>query len=119
MSAAQSPSRCPTPVDVLAEKTKRTVTITWSDGHVSTYAMAYLRGHCPCAACQGHGGEHVFHEVEGPAAELTDMSLVGGYAIAMRFADGHDSGIYSYQHLRAICPCPEHGGPGLASDESG
>ena len=106
----------PTPKDVLAEKGKRTVTITWSDGHVSTYDMAYLRGHCPCAACQGHGGDHVYHEVQGPAAELVGMSLVGGYAIAMRFADGHDSGIYSYRHLLAICPCEAHGGEGYAPE---
>jgi DUF971 family protein len=104
----------PTPVDVLAERSKKQVRIAWSDGHESTYDYAYLRGHCPCAGCQGHGGPHVFHEVEGAGAELASMGLVGSYAIVMAYGDGHDSGIYSYRFLREICPCEDHGGPGYA-----
>lgn len=104
--------RLPKPVDVHAEKADKRVRITWDDGHTSEMTMAYLRGHCPCAGCQGHGGKHQFYEIEGPGAELQDMSLVGGYAIGLKFADGHQTGIYSYEHLLKICPCEEHGGPG-------
>lgn len=103
-------SKVPRPVDVLAERAARTVQITWDDGHVSRYPMEYLRGQCPCAGCQGHGGPHVYHET--PGVDVVDMHLVGGYALQLGFSDGHDTGIYTYPFLREICPCEAHGGPG-------
>ncbi|MDF1562756.1 MAG: DUF971 domain-containing protein [Deltaproteobacteria bacterium] len=102
----------PRPVDVHALASEGVVVITWNDRHESRYELAYLRGHCPCAGCQGHGGTHTFREASGAAIELVGMETVGSYAIGLRFADGHDSGIYSYEHLLKICPCPLHGGPG-------
>jgi DUF971 family protein len=30
----------------------------------------------------------------------TDVRMVGNYAIALRFADGHDTGIYPFRYLR-------------------
>ncbi|GAC1677392.1 MAG: hypothetical protein PVS2B2_13750 [Candidatus Acidiferrum sp.] len=32
---------------------------------------------------------------------------VGNYAIQITFNDGHATGIYSYDHLRTLCPCEE------------
>jgi DUF971 family protein len=34
------------------------------------------------------------------------ISLVGSYAIRIDWSDGHDTGIYTFEYLRAICPCP-------------
>jgi DUF971 family protein len=31
---------------------------------------------------------------------------VGHYAIQLDFSDGHSTGIFSFDHLREICPCP-------------
>lgn len=33
------------------------------------------------------------------------IALVGSYAIRVRWTDGHDSGIYTYDWLLAHCPC--------------
>ena len=35
---------------------------------------------------------------------------VGNYAISIAFSDGHGTGIYRYEFLREICPCPSCGG---------
>ncbi len=102
----------PRPIDVNVLQSEGVVVVTWNDDHVSRFALDYLRGHCPCAACQGHGGTHAFQEASGTAIELAAMDVVGAYAINFRFADGHDSGIYSHEHLVKICPCEAHGGPG-------
>jgi DUF971 family protein len=32
---------------------------------------------------------------------------VGNYAIRIMWSDGHSTGIYSFEHFRKICPCPE------------
>jgi len=31
----------------------------------------------------------------------------GRYAIRIDWNDGHNAGIYSYEHFRRICPCQE------------
>jgi DUF971 family protein len=42
-----------------------------------------------------------------PKVKMTSLERVGSYALRMIWSDGHSTGIYSYQHLRDICPCPE------------
>lgn len=42
----------------------------------------------------------------------TDLNLeliaaVGSYAIQMHWSDGHSTGIYTWDFLRAACPCDE------------
>lgn len=92
------------PVEVRRVADGRQLRIAWDDGHVSEYPMEHLRGWCPCAVCQGHGGER--HFVEGANAELAKVTVVGNYALNIGWADGHDTGIYTYRYLRELCPCP-------------
>jgi DUF971 family protein len=42
--------------------------------------------------------------------ELARVAGVGNYALGLTWADGHDTGIYSFRWLRRICPCPACGG---------
>lgn len=93
------------PVEINHMKEKGLVRITWDDGHVGEYRKGYLRGHCPCALCQGHGGELKFIDV--PDAKLAEIQAVGNYAIQFRWEDGHNTGIYTYDYLRSLCPCPQ------------
>ena len=34
------------------------------------------------------------------------INLIGQYAIAIDWSDGHSTGIYNFRDLRARCPCP-------------
>jgi DUF971 family protein len=87
------------------------VTIEWSDGHKSLHSNKRLREACPCAACVGEppaiGVSRVIPLIvaapEGVFAER--YSMVGRYAIAFAWSDGHSSGIYSYDYLLAMCEC--------------
>lgn len=93
----------PQPVDVALSRRKGVLTIEWDDGQVAQLPLGYLRGWCPCAACQGHGTVVTFHEPpEGVGIEM--MAEAGAYALHLRFTDGHDSGIYTWQWLRRLCP---------------
>ncbi len=92
------------------------VTIEWKDGHRSEYALEYLRENCPCATCAGtHGGPTYKEQKQAanpfqmfkPALRIEKVEPVGGYAIRFYWNDGHSTGIYSYEHLREICPCAE------------
>ena len=57
----------------------------------------------PCAGCQGHGGERRY--VHAEQTELANLSVVGRYALNLEWADGHQTGIYTYRYLRELCPC--------------
>jgi DUF971 family protein len=85
----------------------RVTEIDWADGHKGIYPHEILRGYCPCAGCQGHSGTIAFIGSSDSQQELEDISPVGNYALQLRWFDGHDSGIYSYVYLRAICQCAE------------
>lgn len=86
------------------------ITIAWGDGHESRYALDYLRRNCPCASCrapaQSPEPPSPFPMYK-PAARLTGAVPVGRYAVQLLWADGHNTGIYSFDHLRDICPCPQ------------
>lgn len=41
-----------------------------------------------------------------PATRLRKIEPVGSYAIMMEWEDGHHYGIYNWNYLRALCPCP-------------
>jgi DUF971 family protein len=40
-----------------------------------------------------------------PKVTAQSASPVGNYAIQIAFTDGHATGIYSFDHLRQVCPC--------------
>lgn len=88
------------PVGVKAPHGARVMEISWADGHTSKLSHEILRGYCPCAHCQGHGGTLRF--VEGGDLDLRDIEQVGNYALKFTWGDRHDSGIYRYPYLRAL-----------------
>ena len=81
--------------------------ISWNDGVESFIKLETLRRACPCAGC---GGEpDVLGNIMRPnvsysdnSFELAGFDVVGGYAIQPRWADGHSTGIYSFQYLRRL-----------------
>ena len=95
-----------TPTAIHLKKTEALL-ITWADGRESHFSLRILRKNCPCAGCQGHSGTIKLVEATDAQQELEDITTVGGYALALKWFDGHDSGIYSYKYLRSICHCPE------------
>ncbi|MEM7311503.1 MAG: DUF971 domain-containing protein [Planctomycetota bacterium] len=82
------------------------VSVTWDDGHETTYTAAELRRLCPCAQCVNEmTGVRMLDPASIPD-DLTqgDLTLVGNYAIAVRFSDGHQTGIYTFRFLRENDP---------------
>ena len=108
MSAALSPT---VPVRIHADRGAGTLEIDWQDGHRTRYDAVTLRWLCPCAYCRGEAGIPGWLD-SGPTLSetqttLTDIQLVGQYAIAPTWADGHQTGSYTFTRLREECPCAE------------
>jgi DUF971 family protein len=82
--------------------------IKWAEGGESFIPLETLRRACPCAGCKGEVDilGNVYKNPEKPFApnsfELVKISSVGGYAIQPVWADGHNSGIYSFDYLRRL-----------------
>ena len=104
--------------DHIAISRSKGIQIDWKDGHHSTYTLEYLRDECPCATCTGaHGTEPEksnYSAPQGnpfqlfkPTLKMLNVEAVGHYAVRIDWSDGHNTGIYSFDHLRIICPCPE------------
>jgi len=91
------------------------VDITWADSHTSHYDFPYLRDACPCAMCNDEREQKAKAGSATQAAAVLPMyklrvtakaaTPVGNYAIQIQFSDSHATGIFSFSHLREICPC--------------
>jgi len=80
------------------------LTIEWSDGLRMRYDVAELRRHCPCATCRTEASSPPGAEPAAaqPGLSIEKMSPVGNYAYKIRFSDGHELGIYTFEWLREL-----------------
>lgn len=80
----------------------------WNDGFEATIKLEDLRKECPCAECTGEKIGDVIYSRPKPVKfepgvyELVDLKPVGNYAIAVKWANGHDTGIYTWDKLNKI-----------------
>jgi DUF971 family protein len=100
------------PADIEVHIPDRIMTIQWGDGHHSVYPFDLLRKECPCAICRetSHAATDdpfkvVTTTVRPGEVTVASAEQVGWYAVRFEWSDGHNTGIYSYEYLRAICPC--------------
>jgi ATP-binding protein involved in chromosome partitioning len=91
----------------IAQLDRYTLGIEWVDGHRSQWRLASLRRNCPCASCRDEITGQRTLAVEKVDEDLlaTEVESVGRYALRVRFADGHDTGIYTLRTLRELCEC--------------
>ncbi len=87
---------------------KGKTSVLWDDGHESVYPHLHMRNLCPCATCRDmreEKGKEPY--VMDGKTELVPKEIlpVGRYALQFVWDDGHDTGLYSYEYLRAICAC--------------
>src|SRR5215469_13991778 len=94
------------PLDI--ERIGNELAIKWDDGVESYISLETLRRSCPCAGCKGEMDilGNVYKNPSRPLAsnafELVRINRVGGYALQPAWADGHDTGIYSFEYLRRV-----------------
>ena len=95
-----------TPVEIRRAE-DRELQITWADGHRTVLANRLLRQSCPCARCVNElTGERMLDPASVPPdIRASEISLVGRYAVKVRWSDGHSTGIYTFRKLREWCAC--------------
>jgi DUF971 family protein len=86
--------------------------IDWNDGMRTAYTWAQLRAACPCAGCREEREKppdpfRILKPSELQPVAAVRMDRVGRYAYKIVWSDGHDTGIYTLEHLRSLCEHPE------------
>jgi len=108
-SAADEPRTTPTRIH--ADRAAGTLELAWADGHATRYTAVELRWLCPCAFCRGEAGMPGWLDTSPTLTptqtQLTDMHMVGSYAVAPTWGDGHHTGYYPFVLLRDRCGCAE------------
>ena len=81
----------------------RTLGITWTDDRKSTYDVVMMRRKCPCATCVDEWTHEQILKPEQIADSVRPVKVesVGQYALTVQFSDGHKTGIYTFNMLRA------------------
>jgi DUF971 family protein len=106
MDEPQSMSEgCPPPVVIERLPAERSLFVAWPDGLECRLNLVELRAQCMCARCVDEiTGERIV-DVGGiePDISIRDMKLVGNYALKIAWSDGHDTGLYTWPHLRKLC----------------
>ena len=89
------------PTAIKVRQTEGILEVTWGNAAPARILLYALRCACQCAACvDEHTGAKTLDDATVPAdVSVTDMQLVGNYAVRFTFTDGHDTGIYSWDHL--------------------
>ena len=94
----------PVDVQIIGEE----LAIKWDDGGESFIRLEELRRGCPCAGCKAERDVlgNVYKNPEQPlpasAFELVRITGTGGYALQPVWADGHATGIYSFDYLKRL-----------------
>lgn len=101
----------PTPISFFLDEEKRQLILGWSDEHESIHSWENLRWACPCAWCAGEGGQSGMlasrQSLSREETTLINIEPVGRYGLTPIWEDGHRTGIYTYEKLRAGCECQE------------
>jgi DUF971 family protein len=94
----------PTDIQHIGEE----LAIKWDDGSESFIPLEELRRACPCAGCKGEVDVmgNLYKNPDRPlsanAFQLLRLEPIGTYGIQPVWADGHATGIYSFDYLRRV-----------------
>jgi ATP-binding protein involved in chromosome partitioning len=96
-------SSLPTPTSIEQAGPDR-LRIRWADGLDSVYAVRELRLACRCALCIEEGTGRPLLDASKVPADVRPLRIqsVGRYALQFAWSDGHDTGIYTFEYLRAL-----------------
>ena len=84
---------------------KEFLDITWDNDQKKSLKLSNLRKNCPCAVCAAENdeqGEKYIPLYSGDQLKVTEIKIVGHYAVSISWKDGHNTGIYEFEQLRDL-----------------
>ena len=90
------------PASLKLHRQSRTLEVGYADGRRYELPCEYLRVFSPSAEVRGHGGGEPMLVAGKREVNIAAIEPVGHYAVRLRFDDGHDSGLYSWDVLEEL-----------------
>ncbi len=93
-----------TPQNIRVHKEDRILELVWSEDEVSRLPFRTVRQSCRCAACINEFTHEQILDPESVSETIhpQDVTLTGNYALKILWSDSHDSGLFTWDHLRSI-----------------
>lgn len=95
-------SDTPKPTDIKLHSKSRILEIAFDDGSQFELPCEYLRVYSPSAEVRGHGPGQEVLQVGKEKVNIREIEPIGTYAVVLKFDDGHDTGIYSWETLHEL-----------------
>lgn len=91
-----------TPTEIRLKKESKLLIVSFDDGSEFQYSCEYLRVHSPSAEVKGHGPGQETLQTGKEHVGITAIEPVGHYAVRLKFDDGHDTGLYTWEYLHEL-----------------
>lgn len=91
-----------TPTEIRLNREAKTLEVDFADGAKFSIPAELLRVESPSAEVQGHSPDEKKLVAGRRHVAIMEVSPVGNYAVALKFDDLHDSGIYTWDTLYAF-----------------
>lgn len=88
--------------DIHLERATGILHLQFDDGLAASLDAEYLRVESPSAEVQGHGPGQQILVAGKRAVGVSAIEPVGQYGVLLRFDDGHDTGIFSWDTLARL-----------------
>ena len=90
------------PTDIRLRRGSRTLEVAFAGEAPLSLPFEHLRVHSPSAEVQGHGPGQETLQVGKAGVGIDAIEPVGNYALKIRFDDGHDTGLYTWDYLHEL-----------------
>lgn len=97
-----APAQRPWPIELRLDPTKATLTVAFDSGERFALPAEYLRVESPSAEVQGHGPGQKQIVTGKEQVKIDGLEPVGNYAVRIRFDDGHDTGLFTWDYLHEL-----------------
>ncbi len=89
----------PVPTEIKLHQVSQRLEVAFANGKSFMLPAEFLRVHSPSAEVRGHGPGQEVLQTGKKNVKILAIEPVGQYAIQLKFSDGHDTGIYSWDLL--------------------
>ena len=88
-----------TPTEITLHQQSHALEIAFDDGSRYRLPYEFLRVCSPSAEVRGHGPGQEVLQVGKMNIGVTGVEPVGTYALKIKFDDGHDNGLFTWEYL--------------------
>ncbi len=87
------------PTDIKLHQQSRKLELAFDDGQRFELSCELLRVYSPSAEVRGHSAAQAVLQIGKETVNISDIEVMGNYAVKLIFDDGHDTGLYTWDYL--------------------